>query len=89
MDASTRTGWRVSAHLNAYTALICAVPAIALLFLGWFAVAEPISGLNPQTTLWTVTIGTMAVTLLVVLVAITRLRGVVRGYITSLSDVGR
>ena len=89
MDTSSRTGWRVSAQLNLFTALACAVPAIAILFLGWYAVAEPIGGLNQQTTLWTVTLATVALTLLIVLVALTRMRAVMRGYITSLADVAR
>jgi methyl-accepting chemotaxis protein len=79
----------VSAQLNVLTALACAIPAVAILFLGWFAVTQPVTGMNAQTTLWTVTLATVALTLLIVLVAITRLRAVVRGYITSLADVGR
>jgi twitching motility protein PilJ len=89
MDASIRPGRRVSAQLNALTALACVVPALAILFLGWFAVAQPIGGLNQQTTLWTITLSTVAVTLLVVLVSISRMRAITRGYITSLADVGR
>ncbi len=89
MDASSRTGWRVSAQLNVFTALACAVPAIAILFLGWYAVSEPISGLNQQTTLWTVTLSTVALTLLIVFVALGRMRAALRGYITSLADVAR
>ena len=89
MDASIRPGRRVSAQLNALTALACVVPALAILFLGWFAVAQPIVGLNQQTTLWTITLSTVAVTLLVVLVSISRMRAITRGYITTLADVGR
>jgi methyl-accepting chemotaxis protein len=89
MEASSRTGWRVSAQLNLFTALACSVPAIAILFLGWYAIAQPLGGLNQQTTLWTVTLSTVALTLLIVLVALSRMRAVVRGYITSLNDVGR
>jgi methyl-accepting chemotaxis protein len=79
----------VSAQLNVFTALACAVPAIAILFLGWYAVTEPLNGLNQQTTLWTVTLATVALTLLILFVAINRMRAVVRGFITSLADVGR
>lgn len=89
MDASSRTGWRVSAQLNVFTALACAVPAIAILFLGWYAVSEPISGQNQQTMLWTVTLSTVALTLLIVFVALSRMRAALRGYITSLADVAR
>ena len=89
MEAPSRTGWRVSAQLNLFTALACAVPAIAILFLGWYAIAQPLGGLNPQTTLWTVTLATVALTLLIVLVALSRMRAVMRGYITSLAEVGR
>lgn len=89
MDASNRTGWRVSAQLNVFTALACVIPAIAILFIGWYAVAQPFGGLSPQTTLWTVTLSTVALTLLVVLVSLSRMRAVVRGYITSLADVAR
>jgi methyl-accepting chemotaxis protein len=89
MDASSRAGWRVSAQLNLFTVLACAVPAIAILFLGWYAVAQPFGGPNQQTTLWTVTLSTVALTLLIVLVSLSRMRAVVRGYITSLADVAR
>ncbi len=89
MDASSRTGWRVSAQLNVYTAIACVIPAIAILFIGWYAVTQPFGGLNPQTTLWTVTLSTVALTLLVVLVSLSRMRAVMRGYITSLADVAR
>ncbi len=89
MDASNRTGWRMSAQLNLFTVIACAVPAIAILFIGWYAVTQPFGGLSPQTTLWTVTLATMALTLLIVIVALTRMRGAIRAYITSLTDITR
>jgi len=79
----------MSAQLNLLTALAAVVPLVATAFLGWFAIYQPVSGVDPQTLLWTVTLAAAAVSLMAVIGAVVRMRAVTRNYVVNLNDVCR
>jgi methyl-accepting chemotaxis protein len=79
----------MSAQFNLLTALACVIPVVATAFVGWFAIYQPFGGVDPQTLLWTVTLAAAALSLMAVIVAITRIRAVTRDYAVALNDVCR
>ncbi|HEY7849688.1 MAG TPA: methyl-accepting chemotaxis protein [Ktedonobacterales bacterium] len=79
----------MSAQFNLLTALACVVPVAATAFVGWFAIYEPFGGVDPQTLMWTVTLAAAALSLMAVIVAITRIRSVTREYAVGLNEVCR
>lgn len=79
----------MSAQLNRLTALVCAAPVVAIAFVGWFAIYQPVSGVDPQTLLWTVTLAAAALSLMAVIVGVMRIRSLTRNYLAGLNEVGR
>ncbi len=69
--------------------LACVVPVVATAFVGWFAIYQPFGSVDPQTLMWTVTLAAAALSLMAVLVAVTRIRSVTRDYVAGLNDVSR
>ncbi|HZC07425.1 MAG TPA: methyl-accepting chemotaxis protein, partial [Ktedonobacterales bacterium] len=78
-----------SAQFNLLTALACVVPVVATACVGWVAIYQPFSGIDPQTLMWTVTLAAAALSLMAVIVAVTRIRWVMRDYTTTLNEVCR
>jgi twitching motility protein PilJ len=89
MEAPSRSGSSLSAQFNLLTMLACVVPVVATAFVGWFAIYQPFGSVDPQTLMWTVTLAAAALSLMAVLVAITRIRSVTREYVAGLNDVSR
>ncbi|MGH2500936.1 MAG: methyl-accepting chemotaxis protein [Ktedonobacterales bacterium] len=89
MEAPSRSGSSLSAQFNLLTMLACVVPVVATAFVGWFAIYQPFGSVDPQTLMWTVTLAAAALSLMAVLVAVTRIRSVTRDYVARLNDVSR
>ncbi|HET9109864.1 MAG TPA: methyl-accepting chemotaxis protein [Ktedonobacterales bacterium] len=89
MEASSRSGMSMSAHFNLLTATASIVPLLATLCVGWFAIYQPISGIDPQTLMWTVTLAAAALGLMAVILAVIRMRWLMRDYAGELTEVCR
>ena len=73
----------MSAQFNLLTGVACVVPVVATAFVGWFSVSQPFGASGFQTLVWTVTLAAAALSLMAVLVAITR------QFVIGLNDVSR
>ncbi len=89
MEASSRSGTSMSAQFNLLTALACIVPVVAVAFVGWFAINEPFGAADQQTLQWTITLAAAALSLIAVVIAVTRIRALARDYATALTEVLR
>ncbi len=79
----------MSAKINLLTSLAIAVPFLATVFLGWFAIYNPVGGSDTQTVLWTATFVCLTLSQLAIIFAVMRIRTLARGYVVTLNDVGR
>lgn len=81
----------LSAQNTLLSVIASAVPVIATVFLGWFAVAQPLSigGGGQVTLIWSVTLAAAAVSLLAVIVTTTRIRSMNHSLIMSATEAAQ
>lgn len=79
----------MSAQFNLLTALASIVPVLAVVGVAWFAIYDPLGVADEQTLELSVTLAAAAIVLMAVLVAVMRIRSVMRSYAGELNEACR
>ena len=79
----------MSAQFNLLTVLASIVPVLAVVTVAWFSIYDPFGVADEQTLEMTVTLAAAAIALMAVIVAVTRIRSIMRNYVSDLNEVGR